>query len=123
MRDCILLETMTPTISSSRMQAAIGTLLSFSERQRDWLLVLSLTCLHGLLLLGPTLLVGRWLLFVHLGFCLLWQPLWRAPDRLTRFVAGALAVIAVIIAAWPSPWLLCLWFAFVLGALGGQVFI
>jgi signal transduction histidine kinase len=105
------------------MQAALGTLLVLSERQRDWLLVASLACLHGVFLLGLSHPAGVALLFLHLALCLAWQPLWRAPERLTRCVGAALAGIALLTAALSSQWLLCLWVALVIGVLGGQVFI
>lgn len=105
------------------MQALLGALSAFSERQRDWLLVLALACLHCVLVVGFQDPAGRLLLLLHFGLFLVWQPLWRSPDRLTRFVGSALAFVAVLAFLEPSQWLLALWIAFMLGALGGQVFI
>ncbi len=65
---------------------------------------------------------ARALLLAHLGFFLLWQPLWKADEALSLtsiLAVGAVAVLLVLGAGW---WTATLWIGVLVGLIGGRAF-
>lgn len=81
-----------------------------------------LLCLHGTMVLGFDSPLAVTLLLSHYGLFLLWQPIWRAEQQLSKgatvvFVAsGALLLYAI------NWWVMAFWQAALFGLLGGRVF-
>jgi len=93
-----------------------------STLQHQLALALMLISLHGVLMLGFQTPLQKSLLIIHYGFFLLWQPIWRAKDRLSipaamLFLAGGLTMIFSV-----SWWLIAFWLCGLFGLLGGRVF-
>jgi signal transduction histidine kinase len=94
---------------------------SFS-RSTPWLAVALLATLHLALWLG---IESPWtlpLLISHLGFFLLWQPLWRGESKLRPgsivFIGGA-SLVALL---WLNWWVLAFWVTGLFSLVGGRVF-
>ncbi|TXT27036.1 MAG: ATP-binding region ATPase domain protein [Gallionellaceae bacterium] len=87
-----------------------------------WLLLAMLVSLHLALWLGVDNIWARPILLSHLGFFLLWQPLWRGERELNfggvAFIAGASAMIVL----WLNWWMLAFWLAGLFALVGGRVF-
>lgn len=90
--------------------------------QRQWALGLMLLSLHGVLLWGFNTPLQKALLITHYGFFLLWQPIWRAKQRLSAaavllFLSGGGVMMFFV-----SWWLIAFWLSCLFGLLGGRVF-
>ncbi|MBI4937331.1 MAG: HAMP domain-containing histidine kinase [Nitrosomonadales bacterium] len=101
------------------MLTALPRKLLLSNR---WLLLAMLVSLHLALWLGVDNIWVRPILLSHLGFFLLWQPLWRGERELSfggvTFIAGASAMIVL----WLNWWMLAFWLAGLFALVGGRVF-
>ncbi len=81
-----------------------------------------LLSLHGLLLWGFNTPLQKALLISHYGLFLLWQPIWRAKERLSvpaaiLFLSGALVMLLFV-----NWWMIAFWICGLFGLLGGRVF-
>jgi len=87
-----------------------------------WLSLALLFTLHGALWLGLEHPLARPLLFIHLGFFLLWQPLWRSEANLGS--ARALAILSASLLAlnWLNSWLLAFWVTGLFALVGARAF-
>ena len=95
-----------------RAIAAIG--------QQHWL-SLALLALHCALLLELTDPLARALLLSHFGFFLLWQPLWRGGQKLVPTQVTLIVVVAILLIAAGSWWLMALWISVLFSLIGGNV--
>jgi len=94
---------------------------SFS-RSTPWLAVALLATLHLALWLGIQSPWTRPLLISHLGFFLLWQPLWRGESKLrpgSILFIGAASLVALL---WLNWWVLAFWVTGLFSLVGGRVF-
>lgn len=87
------------------------------------ILVLMLELLHFSLwaeIQGP---LSRAMLLMHLGFFLIWQPLWRGDERLRWFDILLIGLITYSFVFWLEWWLLFAWVMLLIGLAGGRVII
>lgn len=89
---------------------------------RQWLSLALLLTLHGALWLGLMHPLARPLLFIHLGFFLIWQPLWRRQARLSRARALAILAFSLLALLWLNDWLLAFWVAGLFALIGARAF-
>ncbi len=91
-------------------------------RASRWLSLALLLTLHGALWLGLEHPLARPLLFMHLGFFLVWQPLWRSEANLGG--ARTLAILAgsLLALAWMNGWLLAFWVGGLFALVGARAF-
>ena len=97
-------------------------LARYFNRATPWLAVALLATLHFALWLGIHSPWTRPLLISHLGFFLLWQPLWRGENKLrpgSIVFIGAASVAALL---WLNWWLLAFWVTGLFSLVGGRVF-
>jgi len=88
----------------------------------SWLALALLLTLHGVLWMGLDHPLARPLLFIHLGFFLLWQPLWRSEARLSRFRVLAILACSLLALAWLGTWLMVFWVAGLFALVGARAF-
>lgn len=86
------------------------------------LAVAMLLTLHMALWAGVQSDWSRPLLFVHLGFFLLWQPLWRGEEKLRKRSALIIVGVCVVALFWLNWWMLAFWVSGLFAVLGGRVF-
>lgn len=89
---------------------------------RRWLSLALLLTLHGALWLGLMHPLARPLLIIHLGFFLIWQPLWRKEARLSRARALAILAFSLLALIWLNSWLLAFWVAGLFALVGARAF-
>jgi signal transduction histidine kinase len=90
-------------------------------RPHLWLALMLLT-LHAALAWDSTAWWARALLLAHLGFFLLWQPVWKADEALSPVSALGVALMAAVLvlgAGWGTA---ALWLMVLTGLIGGRVF-
>ncbi|MDP2762365.1 MAG: sensor histidine kinase [Sideroxyarcus sp.] len=87
-----------------------------------WLSLALLLTLHGALWLGLQHPLARPLLFVHLGFFLVWQPLWRSETNLGRTRALVILAGSLLALIWLNGWLLAFWVAGLFALVGARAF-
>jgi signal transduction histidine kinase len=87
-----------------------------------WLAVAMLVTLHFALWSGVDSIWSRPLLFVHLGFFLLWQPLWRGEERLRTGRAVIIVGVSILALLWLNWWVLAFWVSGLFSLVGGRVF-
>ncbi|GAB1234186.1 ATP-binding protein [Ferrigenium sp. UT5] len=86
-----------------------------------WLSLALLFTLHGALWLGLEHPLARPLLFMHLGFFLVWQPLWRSEASLSRTRALAILAGSLLVLIWLNGWLLAFWVAGLFALVGARI--
>jgi signal transduction histidine kinase len=69
---------------------------------------------------GP---VSRSLLLMHLGFFLIWQPLWKGEEKLRWYDIVLLLVITYAFVFWIDWRLLFAWIILLIGLVGGRVMV
>ena len=87
-----------------------------------WLSLALLLTLHGALWLGLQHPLARPLLFMHLGFFLVWQPLWRSETNLGRTRALMILAGSLLMLIWLNGWLLAFWVAGLFALVGARAF-
>lgn len=87
-----------------------------------WLSVAMLVTLHFALWSGVDSIWTRPLLFVHLGFFLLWQPLWRGEEKLRSGRAVIIVGVSILALLWLNWWVLACWVSGLFSLVGGRVF-
>jgi signal transduction histidine kinase len=95
----------------------------FFQIKEQLVLVIMLELLHFSIwtsLSGP---VSTSLLLVHLGFFLLWQPLWRGDEKLRWYDVLILLLITYAFLFWMDWWLISAWSVVLLGMAGGRIII
>ena len=105
----------------------LGRVLDAAGRlsARHWkLLTLGmLVALHGAAMLGMDDIWARALLLVHFTLFVVWQPFLQSDRRLHVGEVVAASVVALLMVAALSWWLLGLWVAMLAGLVSGKVFI
>ncbi|MEJ5209958.1 MAG: ATP-binding protein [Burkholderiales bacterium] len=93
----------------------------------DWLrrrphlwLGLMLLSLHASLAWGVDPWWARAFMLAHLGFFLLWQPVWRTDQALGPLSGVALALLAGLLVLAASWWTAVLWIGVLVGLVGGR---
>lgn len=79
-----------------------------------------LLSLHGALWLGLEHPLARPLLFMHLGFFLVWQPLWRSEANISGVRALVILASSLLVLAWMNGWLLAFWVAGLFALVGAR---
>jgi len=85
-------------------------------------LALMLECLHISIWAGLDSPLCPYLL-AHLGFFLIWQPVWRSDEKLTWHNGLLYTVMALAFVAWINWWLMFAWIILLTGFCGGRVVI
>ncbi len=87
------------------------------------ILALMLLSLHAFLVLGDgTTQVQRAFFLCHYGLFLLWQPIWRSTEKLSKAAIALFVVVGLIGFFAINWWVTALWLAILFGLLGGRVF-
>jgi hypothetical protein len=86
-------------------------------------LVFMLELLHFSIWTDVTGPVSRSLILMHLGFFLIWQPLWQGNERLRWYDALLLGLIIYTFVFWMDWWLLFAWIILLAGLAGGRVIV
>ncbi|MEO1766251.1 sensor histidine kinase [Thiobacter aerophilum] len=87
-----------------------------------WWLALMLLTLHASLAWGVQPWWARALLLAHLGFFLLWQPVWRTDQPVGPASGVALALLAALLVLGAGWWTAALWIGVLVGLIGGRAF-
>lgn len=87
-----------------------------------WLSVAMLVTLHFALWAGVQSIWSRPLLFAHLGFFLLWQPLWRGEEKLRTSSVVIIIGVSTVALWWLNWWVLAFWVSGLFSLVGGRVF-
>ncbi|MFA5372091.1 MAG: HAMP domain-containing sensor histidine kinase [Sideroxydans sp.] len=91
-------------------------------RSSRWLSLALLFSLHGALWLGLEHPLARPLLFMHLGFFLVWQPLWRSEASLSGVRVLMILAGSLMLLIWLNGWLLAFWIAGLFALVGARSF-
>ena len=87
------------------------------------MLALMLLSLHAFLIWGDgTSALQHAFFLCHYGLFLLWQPVWRSTEKLSKpavIIFIAIGLVGFLHLSW---WLIALWLAVLFGLLGGRVF-
>ena len=101
-------------------QNQLSQLLSDNSQR---MLALMLLSLHAFLVWGDgTSALQHAFFLCHYGLFLLWQPVWRSTEKLSKpavIIFIAIGLIGFLHISW---WLIALWLAVLFGLLGGRVF-
>lgn len=89
---------------------------------QQWALSLMLLCLHGTMMLGFHSPLAVTLLLSHYGLFLLWQPIWRAEQKLSTGATLVFVASGALLLFFINWWVLAFWQAALFGLLGGRVF-
>lgn len=81
-----------------------------------------LLTLHLALWAGVDSIWSRPLLFAHVGFFLLWQPLWRGEEHLSTRRSITIITISALAMWWLNWWVLAFWVSGLFALVGGRVF-
>ena len=102
------------------MMSNFKTKLQFAT-QRQWALGLMLLTLHGLLLSGFGTPIEKALLICHYGLFLMWQPIWKAQEKLSKSVALLFLSAGALLIFFANWWIIAFWLCALFGLLGGRV--
>jgi len=81
-----------------------------------------LALLHVALWLGIESAWAYPLLLTHLGFFMLWQPLWRSEAKLSWANSAFIFVLSLSALFWLNWWVLAFWVSGLFALVGGRVF-
>jgi hypothetical protein len=102
------------------MKTIISRILRFREQL---ILVFMLELLHFAIWTDFSGPVSRSLLLMHLGFFLIWQPLWKGEEKLRWYDIVLLLVITYAFVFWIDWRLLFAWVILLIGLVGGRVMV
>ncbi|MEX2354211.1 MAG: ATP-binding protein [Gammaproteobacteria bacterium] len=102
------------------MNSIISKIFRFREQL---ILVFMLELLHFSLWLDFASPLSRSLLLMHLGFFLIWQPIWQGEQKLRWFDIILLIFTAYAFVFWMEWWLLFFWVVLLIGLAGGRVIV
>lgn len=91
------------------------------DRPHFWL-GLMLLSLHASLAWGVEPWWARAFMLTHLGFFLLWQPVWRTDQAVGPLSGAALALLAALLVLGTNWWTAVLWIGVLVGLVGGRAF-
>lgn len=93
------------------------------QLREQLILVIMLELLHFSLWTDLTGLVSKALLIMHLGFFLIWQPLWQGDEKLRWYDILLLLIITYTFVFWIEWSLLFAWVILLIGLGGGRVIV
>ena len=92
-----------------------------SNSQR--ILALMLLALHAFLIGGDgTTQLQKAFFICHYGLFLMWQPVWRSTEKLTKAALVVFVGVGLIAFFYINWWLTAIWLSILFGLLGGRVF-
>jgi signal transduction histidine kinase len=87
------------------------------------ILALMLLALHAYLIWGDgTTQLQRAFFLCHYGLFLMWQPVWRSSEKLSKLAVAVFIGVGVIAFFYINWWLTAVWLSILFGLLGGRVF-
>lgn len=100
--------------------AKINLLLAASSHR---VLALMLLSLHAFLIWGGgTTMLQRAIFLCHYGLFLMWQPVWRGTQKLSKPALTLFIGVGLIGFFYVNWWVSSLWLAILFGLLGGRIF-
>lgn len=112
---------MSAQLEQAQDPASFGIRLKTSARSHPQLwLGFMLLLLHAAVAWGIHTPWSSGLMLAHFGFFLMWQPVWRAENRLSTLHVLIILAIAGIFLLWTNWWLIALWVAVLVGIIGGS---
>jgi signal transduction histidine kinase len=98
----------------------INQLLNTSSHR---VLALMLLSLHAFLIWGGgTTMLQRAIFLCHYGLFLLWQPVWRSTEKLSKPALALFLSVGLVGFFYVNWWVSALWLAILFGLLGGRIF-
>jgi signal transduction histidine kinase len=98
------------------------TIVEFVKSRRDrFLLMFMLELLHLSIWLDFSNPLSRSLMLAHLGLFLIWQPVWRADEKLRWYNGLIFILLTLAFVSWLNPWLIYGWLILLIGFVGGRV--
>jgi len=86
-------------------------------------LALMLLSLHAFLIWGGgTTMLQRAIFLCHYGLFLLWQPVWRSTEKLSKPALVLFVGVGLVGFFYVNWWVSALWLAILFGLLGGRIF-
>ncbi len=95
--------------------------MTFTNRLEPLLTAAMLLLLHTAISLGPENAIAKSVILAHLGFFLLWQPIWRGDQKLNWQNTLVFLVLTVIFLYWLDWWLITGWLILLIGLTGGRI--
>jgi len=87
------------------------------------ILALMLLTLHAYLIWGDGVThLQRAFFLCHYGLFLMWQPVWRGTEKLSKFAIVIFVGVGLIAFFYINWWLTAIWLSILFGLLGGRVF-
>ena len=87
------------------------------------ILALMLLALHAFLIWGDgTTQLQKAFFICHYGLFLMWQPVWRSTEKLTKAALVVFVGVGLIAFFYINWWLTAIWLSILFGLLGGRVF-
>jgi nitrogen-specific signal transduction histidine kinase len=87
------------------------------------ILALMLLSLHAFLIWGDgTSQLQRAFFLCHYGLFLMWQPVWRSTEKLTKPAVIIFISVGLIAFFYMNWWLTAIWLSILFGLLGGRIF-
>jgi signal transduction histidine kinase len=100
--------------------AKINLLLAASSHR---VLALMLLSLHAFLIWGGgTTMLQRAIFLCHYGLFLMWQPVWRSTQKLSKPALALFIGVGLVGFFYVNWWVSSLWLAILFGLLGGRIF-
>ncbi len=86
-------------------------------------LALVLLTLHAFLVWGDgSVELQRAFFLCHYGLFLIWQPVWRSTEKLSKPAIATFVGVGIIAYCYMNWWLTAIWLSILFGLLGGRVF-
>lgn len=89
---------------------------------RQWELALLLLSLHGLLITGMLGTMKIAFILSHYGFFLLWQPVWRNREQISRPALILFLLVGLSLVFLMNWWVMAFWLSTLFALLGGRIF-
>jgi signal transduction histidine kinase len=87
------------------------------------ILALMLLALHAFLIWGDgATQLQRAFFLCHYGLFLMWQPVWRSTEKLTKPAVTIFVSVGLIAFFYINWWLAAIWLSILFGLLGGRIF-
>jgi signal transduction histidine kinase len=101
----------------------IKNINSFLAIHAHRILALMLLSLHAFLIWDETDKdLGHAIFLCHYGLFLMWQPIWRSSEKLSKPSAIVFFAFAWLTFTFVNWWITALWLAILVGLLGGRIF-
>lgn len=92
-----------------------------SDRLQQFQTAAMLLLLHTAISLDPASTIAKSIMLAHLGFFLLWQPIWRGDQRLNWQNTLIFLALTIIFLYWLDWWLITGWLILLIGLTGGRI--